>query len=118
VNHSDGDQRTALHYAIDNPVENLDVVNLLIENKADINKETTSDGFTPLIMAVDKGHKNIAKMLIDMNARLDAQEIHTGNTALHLACLKGHSEIVEMLATEKTYDQIFNKVNKMGQKPI
>jgi ankyrin repeat protein len=94
------------------------VVNLLIENKADINKETTSDGFTPLIMAVNKGHKNIAKILIEMNAKLDACEIQTGNTALHLACLGGHFEIVEMLANEKTFDSIFNKENKLGQRPI
>ena len=86
VNHSDGDQRTALHYAIDNPVENLDVVNLLLENKADINKETTSDGYTPLIIAVNRGHKNIAKTLIELNAKLDAIELSHGNTALLLAC--------------------------------
>lgn len=31
VAHYDSDQRTALHYAIDNTAENLDVVRLLIE---------------------------------------------------------------------------------------
>ena len=103
VNHTDGDQRTALHYAIDNQVENLDVVNLLIEKGADINKETTSDGYTPLIIAVNRGHKNIAKTLIEMNANLDAVDLSSANTALHLACAKGHLEIVEMLATEATF---------------
>ena len=95
-------------------MENLDVVNLLIENKADINKETTSDGYTPLIIAVNRGHKNIAKTLIEMNARLDASDLLNGNTALHLACLHGHKDIVEMLATEKNFHQIFNKQNKSG----
>jgi ankyrin repeat protein len=54
-----------LHYAIDNTAENLDVVRLLIEQGADFNKETTSDGFTPLILAVKRGHINIVKLLVE-----------------------------------------------------
>jgi ankyrin repeat protein len=96
----------------------LDVVNLLIENKADINKETTSDGFTPLIIAVNRGHKNIARTLVEMQAKLDACDLTSANTALHLACLHGHLEIVEMLATEKNFHQIFNRKNKSGLRPI
>jgi ankyrin repeat protein len=94
------------------------VVNLLIENKADINKDTTSDGYTPLIIAVNRGHKNIAKTLIEMNANLDCCDLSSANTALHMACTHGHLEIVEMLATEATFSQIFNKENKQGQKAI
>ncbi len=112
VNHVDGDQRTALHYAIENKAENLDVVCLLIDYNCDINIETTNDGLTPLIIAVDRGHKNIARKLIEMNARLDAVDYNNNNTALHIACAKGEYEIVEMLATAKTYNCIFNKVNK------
>lgn len=87
---------------------------MLIENKADINKETTSDGYTPLIIAVNRGHKNIAKTLVEMNAKLDGADLSSANTALHLACSHGHLEIVEILATEATFNQIFNKENKQG----
>lgn len=59
--HEDNDSKTPLHYAIDNKTENLDVVNLLIERGADINKQTVSDGITPLIFAVNRGHVNIAR---------------------------------------------------------
>ena len=37
VNNVDSDSRIALHYAIDNKAENLDVVNLLIEHGSDVN---------------------------------------------------------------------------------
>jgi len=65
VNHGDTDSKNALHFAIDNKAENLDVVTLLIEHGADVNKETTSDGFTPLIFAVNRGHVNITRTLVD-----------------------------------------------------
>ena len=89
VSHGDADSKTALHYAIDNKTENLDVVNLLIERGADKNKETTSDCFTPLIFAVNRGHKNITRILVEQGVKLDAQELNNGNTALHIACLNG-----------------------------
>lgn len=61
VNHEDNDSKTPLHYAIDNKTENLDVVNLLIESGANINKQTSSEGYAPLIFAVNRGHVNIAR---------------------------------------------------------
>lgn len=64
VNHPDTDNKTPLHYAIDNKAENFDVVSLLVKKNADINKETLSDGFTPLILAVKRGHKMICNFLI------------------------------------------------------
>jgi ankyrin repeat protein len=88
-----------LHYAIDNKAENFDIVGLLIDNDADINKETTSEGFTPLIFAVTHGHKNIVKKLVDLGAKLDSAEFNNLNTALHIACIKGDIEIVKSLAT-------------------
>jgi ankyrin repeat protein len=114
VNHCDGDQRSALHYAIDNQVENLDVVNLLIENQADINKETMNDGFTPLIIAVNRGHKSIAKRLIDQGAKIDAFECCHSNTALHIACMNGEFDIVQMLANIETFETLCKKENKDG----
>jgi hypothetical protein len=31
---------------------------------------------------------------------------------LHIACELGEKEIVEILATEETYDRVFNLINK------
>lgn len=52
----------------------MDVVKLLMDNGVDYNKETTSDGLTPLMTAVDRGHKSIAKALVEVGANLEAVE--------------------------------------------
>jgi ankyrin repeat protein len=53
-----------LYYAIDNQQENLDVVELLIQHEVNINKMTISEGCTPLMLAVKRGHQNIVKTLM------------------------------------------------------
>lgn len=115
VSHEDNDAKISLHYAIDNKTENLDVVNLLIDHGADINLPTTSDGITPLILAVNRGHLNITRLLVEKGVRMEAKEFNTNNTALHLACLHGHKEIVEILVNEHTFQTIFGIQNKDGQ---
>lgn len=82
----------------------MDVVALLIKHGSDVNKETMNDAFTPLMIAVNRGHRNIVLNMIDLGVTLDAVECNNNNTALHIACLNGEKEIVEMLATQKTYD--------------
>lgn len=64
INHVDSNSQNSLYYAIDNQQENLDVVELLIQHKANINKMTTSEGYTPLMLAVKRGHQNIVKTLM------------------------------------------------------
>jgi ankyrin repeat protein len=118
VNHEDNDSLTPLHYAIDNISENLDIVNLLIDNGANLNRQTASDGQTPLILAVNCGHVNIVRQLIEKGANLDVQDYTGLNTALHIACQKGYKEIVEILATDLTFPQIFDKKNRQGQRAI
>lgn len=41
-------------------------------------------------------------------ADIEKAEFQNNNTALHIACEQGEKEIVEILATEETYDKIFN----------
>ena len=43
VNNNDSDSRIALHYAIDNKAENLDVVNCLLDSGSDFDRETIND---------------------------------------------------------------------------
>jgi uncharacterized protein len=118
VNHGDSDSKIALQYAIDNKVENLDVVNLLVEQGADLDHQTTSDGFTPLMFAVNRGHGNITRTLVDQGAKLDKTEFNNQNTALHIACSRGEKGIVQILASEQTFNHIFNKANKDGHLAI
>lgn len=77
VNHGDQDSKIALHFAIDNKAENLDVVNLLIENGTDVNKATTTEGTTPLHFAASRGHWNIARKLLEHGAKVDAAEFNS-----------------------------------------
>jgi ankyrin repeat protein len=118
VNHVDGDAKSALHYSVDNKSENLDVVNLLIDQQADVNGQTTSEGLTPLMVAVQRGHVNITKKLIETGAKLDVQEFSQNNTALHFACELGHKHLVELLMTEHAFNEVFGKRNKNNMTAI
>ena len=90
----DQNHSSALHNAIDVKVENKDVVDLLIENGANINDRTRNEGMTPLMMAVSRGHVNIVRELVKLGVDLEVQMNGSGDTALHIACEKGESEIV------------------------
>ena len=65
---------TALHYAVNRGVvyipQNLEIVRMLIEAGADINK-LTNNGWTPLRFAATSGHPEITKILIDAGADLN-----------------------------------------------
>ena len=74
VNHMDNDGKTALHYAIDTKAENHDVVKALISYDALMDIQTSSDGITPLMFAVNRGHRMIAKTLISNGCNLITHE--------------------------------------------
>ena len=84
----------------------------MIENGSNINQKTTSEGFTPLMIAVKRGHIDIAKYLIKIGAIIEDTDYLQGNSALHMACELGELDIVEMLATEDTFCKIFNLKNQ------
>lgn len=68
-----------------------------------------------MIFAVNRGHLNITRQLIEKSVKLDAQDYTNQNTALHIACLNGLKEIVEILATDMTFNLVFNKLNRDKQ---
>jgi len=109
---------TPLHFAAQ--AGQMDIVEYLITNGADVNAENIK-GEAPLQFAADNGHKEIVELLIANGAEISS--IHTavrigdltkvkaflekgadvnskdasGQTALHIAALAGHKEIVELL---------------------
>ncbi len=87
---------TALHKAV--AAVNLDMVNFLIESKADVNAKDGA-GNTPLITTAEtRGHTvqpEIAKVLIAAGAVVDTQNID-GETALFMAA-QDSAELVRVL---------------------
>ena len=94
----DNDSRNALHYAIDRDQENLDVVNLLIEKSINIDQQTISEGLSPLMIAIRRGHLNIVRQLVDRGASIEQTMISSLDTAVHIACENGSKDILLMLS--------------------
>src|SRR3990167_6892494 len=74
---------------------NKNIVQMLIDNKANIN-QAENNGVTPLFIAAHNGHKDIAKMLIDNGADIN-QAKNNGVTPLWIAAQNRHKDIVKML---------------------
>jgi len=73
-------------------VGNIEAVKQHLAAGADVNAKNRG-GVTPLLMAADKGHKEIAELLISKGADVRRGYV----TPLHRAAYHGHKEIVELL---------------------
>ena len=60
-----------------------------------------SNGFTALMYAAWKGHKDVVEILLVAGAKIDAAD-NNGNTALMLAAREGHKDVVEILLSAGT----------------
>lgn len=72
----------------------LDMVESLVENGADVNMKTGWRGRTPLYIACEKGHKNVAKYLVKHGADINIKSGYKDETPLHAVCERGHEDIV------------------------
>jgi hypothetical protein len=87
---------TALLVAID--VGNNKMVQLLVENGADINRQSTMGLLrTPLQRASEIGDFELSQYFIAQGAVIDAAPVHGGGTALQLAAMSGHLGIATLL---------------------
>ncbi|XP_063404198.1 ankyrin-1-like [Mytilus trossulus] len=77
----------------------IEVVQMLINNKADINK-CRDIGASPLFIACQNGHTEVVKMLINNKADINKCR-DTGESPLYMACQKGHTKVVQMLINNK-----------------
>jgi ankyrin repeat protein len=88
---------TALVYA--SCSGHTDIVKLLIEAGADVNKKDKRNRYTVLMVTSSAGQKEVAKLLIEAGANVNAQD-DGGNTALLDATWRGETEIVKLLIEE------------------
>ncbi len=97
LNHSanviDDKGLTPLAYAIKN--NNADIIELLIEYKADINGKLL-DKLSPLIYAVMLNKKNLIEFLVENGANINYQD-SIGRTATMVAVEKNHVECLKNL---------------------
>jgi serum/glucocorticoid-regulated kinase 2 len=82
-----------LHYAAFQG--NIEFVELLIELRANGNKET-SDNWTPLMLAAYQGHLECVKTLLAYQL-IQVNKTTKRGTALHVAAYKGHADICTAL---------------------
>ena len=74
----------------------LNGVKKYLKKGGDVNALENSEGFTALIYAAARGHKDIARVLLDYRADLDVRDSY-GYNALMYAVDGGYKEILRML---------------------
>ncbi|XP_075067758.1 uncharacterized protein LOC142158058 [Mixophyes fleayi] len=72
------------------------------------------NGWSPLLVAADKGHTGIVKILLQNHVRVDVFDEH-GKAALHLACENGHDKMADILLRHKAF---VNTKTKLGLTPL
>ena len=73
-----------------------DVAMLLLRANANPNIPVAKNGWTPLLMASDKGYDDIVELLVNAKVNVNAQA-DDGATALNIACRNGHLKIASIL---------------------
>jgi ankyrin repeat protein len=87
--------RTALHFAAESGKESTEIVQLLLEQGADIHAPD-SNGRTALHEAIREGNLQIFRILLDRGASLQSADFE-GSTALHIAAASKDVNIVQIL---------------------
>lgn len=110
-------QETVIHYCARSG--NAAILKQIVETigpgmvQIALNKPS-KNGWSPLLVASEKGHLNVTAILLENHARVDVFDEH-GKTALHLAAENGHLEVCEALLKSKAF---INSKTKLGVTPL
>lgn len=74
-----------------------DLVNMLLEQGADVNEKMDEDGTTPLVLALQNGHHDVARMLVYSGADVNNKHGEGSETALHMAAESGWEDVARLL---------------------
>lgn len=85
-----------LHCACRMETPNLECIQLLIDNRSDVN-DRSDEGFAPIHLAIMGEHVDLVKKLVLAGARTDKLCSLHKRTPLHYACLRGLLPLVEYL---------------------
>lgn len=108
------DGSTPLYCALSASTIFMELVNALLDANADVNIATT-EGKTPLFLAVRNNCLDLVKKLIGKGATIDLDHAITLNTPLHVATVFANLEIIKLL--HENGAQI-NKQNVNGKTPL
>lgn len=103
---------TPLHEAV--AFDRLEVAELLIQHKADVNLSQRHHGDTPLCIACRKGHLAHAELLVRNGVRIN-QQGKGGQTPLHCALEGRHEDLARFLVGASAS---VNVLDTMGMSPL
>ncbi|KAH8593997.1 hypothetical protein B0O99DRAFT_688023 [Bisporella sp. PMI_857] len=92
----DSSGNSVLHYALRGS-KGEEIVEMLVTHGADVNA-VTSDGTTPLHLAVENNKSRSLEILLDNKASLEAKD-RAGRTAMGIAIKKKRHELVQILSS-------------------
>ncbi|XP_071111894.1 serine/threonine-protein phosphatase 6 regulatory ankyrin repeat subunit A-like [Haliotis cracherodii] len=109
----DDDRNNILHVACLGG--HTDMVKYVLSQKvADINSRGQY-GRTPLMMAAEKGHRQVFDLLVTQGADVSLVDDNRNNI-LHVACLGGHTDMVKYVLSQKVAD--INSRGQYGRTPM
>ncbi len=81
----------------------LEVVNQLIQAKADVNLQKDHNGTTPLWAAIQGNHLGVVIALLDAHANANISNQLTGTTPLIIAAQNNYTDILDVLLEAEAY---------------
>ena len=90
---------TATSFNADSSLPSSDpheIVRLLLESGANINRQTKSSGFSPLHLAAKNGKSGCARVLLEFGAQVNIRDGH-GKTPLQHACFNTNKDMLDMV---------------------
>lgn len=88
--------------------QHLDIIQFLIDNKANVNNKNTKDGWTALHIACYLKDADIVKLLIQNSANVKAKTL-TGSTPLQSICESGSHNLISLEIINMLLDEIMDE---------